>query len=230
MDVIMDHIETDLDSPILVTAKKQTKGRGRRDSTWFSPEGGLYMTYALPMQMKLNLQQIRFLHYATVVGIQQALNEKKSQEILVKWPNDIYHKERKLGGVLIELISLERDILLIGVGINIIRRNSNSNELPQLDIAYLEDIDNEHLESEKIISLLSNFIFRYVNLVLAEEYENLIFIFNENLINIDKIHKFKSKLYKCKGITEKGKLRLEIEGNSHIEIPIDHSDELEVLF
>ncbi len=59
------------------------------------------------------------------VGIAEALAEAGAR-CMVKWPNDIYYVDRKLGGVLVERL---RGHLLIGVGVNV------ENEVPPGGVA-----------------------------------------------------------------------------------------------
>ncbi|OLS32498.1 MAG: Bifunctional ligase/repressor BirA [Candidatus Heimdallarchaeota archaeon AB_125] len=230
MDVILKHLESELDNPILIIAKKQTKGRGRRDSEWFSPTGGLYMTYAFPLLTKPHLHQIRFLHYAAALGVQQVLRKSFSDDVLVKWPNDIYFEKKKLGGILIELVTKNLEYLLLGVGINIVRKDEGSEESKKLDIAFLEDIIQDEIELDKLIKHFSESIFKFVNLTFSIDYKKLTSIYNKNMINMNRKHKFESRAFTCKGISENGMLRLESTDSSHFDIPIDQSTDLTILY
>ncbi len=226
MDVVLDHILEDTAKPILVISNQQTRGRGRYDSAWFSPLGGLYMTYAFPLMSQLNSIQLRFLHYAAALGVQQVLKNIYSVEILVKWPNDIYYKNRKLGGILIELVTKKADFLLLGIGVNISRESDISQNLDCIPAVFLEDIIHHSVKRDDLVKLITESLFSFVNLTIAEDYEKLVSFFNENSLDINRKFEYQSSVFKCIGISETGLLKLESSNHSYIEIQIDQSNNL----
>lgn len=106
---------------LVLRAKAQTLGRGRRERQWLSGEGGSYQTLALADE------QGRFrsglVAVAVGVGIAGAFSEE-DMEVGLKWPNDLYLDSGtangvlvgKLGGILCEHIARH---LLVGVGVNV---------------------------------------------------------------------------------------------------------------
>jgi BirA family biotin operon repressor/biotin-[acetyl-CoA-carboxylase] ligase len=60
------------------------------------------------------------LSLAVAVGAARALAQEATVDIQVKWPNDLYYRERKLGGILVELsgAALGPSAAIVGVGIN----------------------------------------------------------------------------------------------------------------
>lgn len=104
----------------ILLAESQTQGRGRRGKDWCSPLGGdLYMSYKVPFDS--GAKSLQGLSLVVGVAIVEALiTLTGSEELALKWPNDIYYQGRKLGGVLIEMtgdINGDCDAI-IGVGIN----------------------------------------------------------------------------------------------------------------
>lgn len=107
-------------SGVVVLAEGQTSGRGRRGNTWISP-------YAANIYMSVVW---RFNHPATVleglslaigVAVRRAILMSGVEDVGLKWPNDIYANDKKLGGILLEVIgdpSVKADVVL-GVGINV---------------------------------------------------------------------------------------------------------------
>lgn len=97
----------------VVRARSQSAGRGRRGGSWRSGEGGSYQTFVTPAG-RLPAGGAG-LTLAVGVALAEALGAAGAR-CKVKWPNDLYYRDRKLGGVLVERV---REHLLLGVGINV---------------------------------------------------------------------------------------------------------------
>lgn len=100
--------------PAAVTAKRQTFGKGSRDNRWIGYEGNLFLSFAiqlsaLPKDLKLESASIYFSYL-----LKETLAEAGSK-IWLKWPNDLYIEERKIGGVITNLID---DAVICGIGLN----------------------------------------------------------------------------------------------------------------
>jgi len=102
-----------------IVAEGQTQGRGRRGRTWFSQPGtGLWFTTIL--RPPPTHTEISTLSLIVGIAIQKALTELGAQDIGLKWPNDLWAKGRKLGGILLEShFTGENLVVLVGVGINL---------------------------------------------------------------------------------------------------------------
>ncbi len=99
---------------LVVRAARQTQGRGRRDRHWESAPGGSYQTLVVrdPAPPSLGRGGAAI---AVGVGLAETL-AGYGVRAAVKWPNDLYYRERKLGGILTEYL---RGHLLVGVGVNV---------------------------------------------------------------------------------------------------------------
>ncbi|CAH9018205.1 biotin--[acetyl-CoA-carboxylase] ligase [Candidatus Nitrosacidococcus sp. I8] len=100
-------------------AEMQSAGKGQYNRTWISPPiGNIYLSLLWNFY---NTIQLSGLSLAIGVGILRAFEEEGITFLRLKWPNDIILLDfRKLGGILIELISQGNLITaVIGVGINI---------------------------------------------------------------------------------------------------------------
>jgi BirA family biotin operon repressor/biotin-[acetyl-CoA-carboxylase] ligase len=106
----------------LVYADFQTKGRGQGSHTWESEDGAnLLFTMVLfpdfvPADQQFLLSQVAALGVADYLTRCCGLSE-----VSVKWPNDVYYKDRKICGMLLEaqLMNREMEYVLLGVGINL---------------------------------------------------------------------------------------------------------------
>jgi len=91
----------------VIVADTQESGRGRRNSEWVSPLGGLYASIIMKNDTHLPLR--------VGVAVARALREW-SIDALLKWPNDAIAGGRKIAGILIEAMS---DRAIVGIGVNI---------------------------------------------------------------------------------------------------------------
>jgi BirA family transcriptional regulator, biotin operon repressor / biotin---[acetyl-CoA-carboxylase] ligase len=98
----------------VVTAAEQSAGRGRRGRVWSAPAGRalLYSAILRPLAMEHAL-----LPLAVPVAACEAIEGVAPVACRIKWPNDLWIDERKVGGVLIE--ARPPDWAVIGVGINV---------------------------------------------------------------------------------------------------------------
>lgn len=96
---------------LCLRAEAQLAGKGRRGTTWSSPPGGSYQSVGL------GRQAWPWLTLALGVGIAGELGALPgAPRVFVKWPNDLYLAETKLGGILTEVVSGQ---VIAGVGVNV---------------------------------------------------------------------------------------------------------------
>ncbi|MBO5461143.1 MAG: biotin--[acetyl-CoA-carboxylase] ligase, partial [Ruminococcus sp.] len=104
----------------LVTADRQTNGRGRRGRTWISEEcDNIYMSLLLRPEFAPDKAPMLTLVMAYSTAL--ALKKCTGLDTQIKWPNDIVWKGRKLVGILTEmsLKGSEIDYVVVGVGVNV---------------------------------------------------------------------------------------------------------------
>jgi BirA family biotin operon repressor/biotin-[acetyl-CoA-carboxylase] ligase len=101
---------------LCIVAREQTAGRGRQQRVWISPPGaGLYCSILLRPRLELSAWPL--LTLASALAVHDALVEACALDTDIKWPNDIYGRERKLCGILAETVG-ER-ACVVGIGINL---------------------------------------------------------------------------------------------------------------
>lgn len=103
-----------------VMAESQTKGKGQRGNSWESESGKnlTFSTVLYPTALEANKQFI--LSMLAALSCHEALSNY-TDGFSIKWPNDIYWKDKKIGGILIEN-ELEGKYItqsIIGIGLNI---------------------------------------------------------------------------------------------------------------
>jgi BirA family biotin operon repressor/biotin-[acetyl-CoA-carboxylase] ligase len=100
-------------------AEIQSAGRGRRGNSWHSAVGGS-LTFSVLWRFSRGAGALAGLSLAVAVGAARALARAGAADIQLKWPNDLFCRERKLGGILIEISggASGPSAAIVGVGVN----------------------------------------------------------------------------------------------------------------
>jgi BirA family biotin operon repressor/biotin-[acetyl-CoA-carboxylase] ligase len=103
-----------------VFAEAQTKGRGRQGRNWFSPYGGALL-FSCYWHFSQGYQALNGLSLVAGVALAKALCETGLSNVQLKWPNDLYYKDAKLAGILVEVEGRMGDPChcIIGIGLNL---------------------------------------------------------------------------------------------------------------
>ena len=113
-DLCRDECKKQLKS-ILITADKQTAGRGRNQKKWESPSGNISFSYGFFCKKPHNALSL-------LAGLKTTIAVDKifSKGVGLKWPNDLIYKSKKVGGILIESENFEdRFLTIVGIGLNL---------------------------------------------------------------------------------------------------------------
>ena len=109
----------------LVTTEFQTAGRGAGTNTWESERGKNLLFSLVVYPQRLQANQMFALSEVTALAIRDALVAQCSMfnvQCSIKWPNDIYHADKKIVGMLIENDLrgkwVRRSIIGVGVDVN----------------------------------------------------------------------------------------------------------------
>lgn len=109
--------------PVLLVAEDQTAGRGRVGKGWHSRPG-----QSLTFSLGLALAPADWSGLSLAVGI--SLAESLDPQVRLKWPNDLWWQQRKLGGILVETASTGTPdaprTLVVGVGLNVNRPDASA--------------------------------------------------------------------------------------------------------
>ena len=105
----------DKSPPCMLVAKRQSAGVGSRGNLWQSDEGNLFLSFALgvdalPDDLELCSASIYFA-FLMAENLRQ-----KGSKVWLKWPNDFYVGEKKIGGV---ITTKSGENLVCGIGINL---------------------------------------------------------------------------------------------------------------
>ena len=133
--------------------ESQTKGRGRNSKEWQSPKyENIYMSISFSTNQDLKF--FSSFSLVTALSVQKALTKHKF-DTKIKWPNDIYINSKKVGGILIETLSKDKNnIVVVGIGLNVFMK-SNLKIDREWTSLILEN-ESMSIDRNKIISDIAN--------------------------------------------------------------------------
>jgi len=194
----------------LVITANQVAGKGQRGNSWESePEKNLTFSLLLKPTFLVAFEQFN-LNICISLSINNCL-KKFSPYFEVKWPNDIYHGEKKLCGILIQnnLIKNTISSSVVGIGLNVNQKVFESPKATSLRNITGTEIDIDKLFEDLIIEIEKN----YMKLkrgkldVLKTEYlANLYWFSEEHLFKSENGTVFTGRIT---GITSGGKLLID---------------------
>jgi BirA family biotin operon repressor/biotin-[acetyl-CoA-carboxylase] ligase len=163
----------------VITAEKQSAGRGRVGRTWVSRPGGLFFTILEKPQ--LTIADYILVSLVTQIAVVRTVSYFCGKKAYLRWPNDVYINQRKIAGITTE-ISGEGGLiswLSCGVGVNI------NNSTPSLKAVSCQDITGHELSRKEILVKIldeiekvknkfsSNAAYSQGNRALASEWNSL---------------------------------------------------------
>ena len=103
-----------------VLAEHQSAGRGRRGRSFFSPANtGLYLSLILPPHL-CQIEEIQRITMMSAVAVRRAIAALTDSTPSIKWVNDIFINDKKVCGILAEVVSTGNTVngVVVGIGIN----------------------------------------------------------------------------------------------------------------
>lgn len=144
------------DSAVFCLAEQQTAGKGRRGRQWISPFGSnCYIS--LLWRFEEGPASLSGLSLAIGVAVIRALKNQGIYDVGLKWPNDIFWQQKKLGGILLEVSGESNGpcSAVIGLGLNLHLSTDAAAEIDQ-DWTDLHKIvgDSVKLSRNKLLASL----------------------------------------------------------------------------
>ena len=114
---LIEKIQTgELKAPIALVAEVQTAGVGSRENSWIGGEGNLFLSFAIKLDtLPSDLPKASMSIYFSYL-LKEVLAEFGSK-VFLKWPNDFYIENKKIGGTITKI--LKDDILVCSIGLNL---------------------------------------------------------------------------------------------------------------
>ena len=201
---------------LAVIAEEQTAGRGRLQRVWISPKGaGLY--FSILLRPEISVDRWPLITFIAALSVSDALLEACGLRTDIKWPNDLLAGERKICGILAEVVETElgRSVIL-GIGINL-TREAYPKELVGRAVSVAElalrPVDREQV----LAALLRALTRRYVQLqepggasLIIEEWMGRSSYGEGKLVRVTNGDEILTGV--TRGLENDGALRLEIHG------------------
>jgi len=154
--------QDDWPSGAVCLAEQQTAGRGRQGRSWLTPFGAS-LAYSLLWRFAAPPEALSGLSLATGVAVARVLREIGVSEVGLKWPNDVWWRGRKLGGILLESGGVAGDFYVVaGVGLNLAlpRQDAAVIDQPWVDLQEIpgtEPVSRNRLAAALISELVETF-------------------------------------------------------------------------
>lgn len=196
----------------VVWADEQTSGRGQGNNFWES-ETGKNLTFSIILKpCFLKIEQQFFLSKAISLALANFL-QPITGHVFVKWPNDIYWKDKKICGILIENI-VEQNIIrnsIAGIGLNINQEKFLSNAPNPVS---LKNIMKQDYDLEFCLKEILQQIDRFYQLLIDQKFDEINQQYLSCLYRFDEFAEFKTG----KGIFRAKIIRVEDSGELVLEL------------
>jgi BirA family biotin operon repressor/biotin-[acetyl-CoA-carboxylase] ligase len=198
----------------IVRAYSQLSGRGQMGARWSSEDGknllvsfAFYPTFVVP-------RNIFLLNKTYALGVYDYIHSVLGNDVKIKWPNDIYWKSKKLGGILVENTITTTVVTnsILGLGLNVNQLEFPSNLPNPISIGQI--IPGNHNLNSLLNGLSNKVESRYLQLrrgekqTIDEDYKKALFRCEEWAFYEDKKGKFPGRI---KGVDNQGLLKVEDE-------------------
>ena len=198
----------------VVRAFSQFSGRGQMGARWTSEDGknllvsfAFYPTFVVPRNLLL-------LNKTYALGVYDFIKVLLGNDVKIKWPNDIYWKSKKLGGILVENTITTSVVTnsILGLGLNVNQMEFPANLANPISIGQIVPGNHnlEHILNNLCISIEN----RYLQLrrgekqTIDDDYKKALFRCDEWAFYEDKKGKFPGCI---KGVDNQGLLKVEDE-------------------
>ena len=198
----------------VVQTDVQSEGRGQLGTVWISDSGKNLTFSVLVNFLEFKVGNQFFISMAVSLAIQKVLTSYVSNDIVVKWPNDILADNRKIAGILIEnnLSGGHLNRVVIGIGLNV-NQISYPKGIP--NPTSLKILNGKTVDLEKLLDEIVTSIEYYMTIVLHQGFDFLtrlyyakLFRFGEWCIYTDSSGlSFSGKII---GVTHAGMLQVEV--------------------
>lgn len=197
----------------VVLTDKQTDGKGQIGNKWQS-EPYQNLTFSIVLKPTfLKPEQQFILSKIVSLACVETLEHFSEEKFLVKWPNDIYFKDKKLGGILIEntLSGNKISNSIVGIGLNINQEYFEA--LPQA--SSLKNVAERSFDLKEVLTFLLKKIDTYYfqlrqgkTETINQNYLNKLLGYQQKMKFLEKDVSFEAKV---NGVNELGQLVLELE-------------------
>jgi BirA family biotin operon repressor/biotin-[acetyl-CoA-carboxylase] ligase len=179
-----------LSEGVVISADYQTKGRGQVGNVWESEDGKnlLFSMLLFPSSIEANQQFV--LSKMVSLAVTGVLKEE-IDDVFIKWPNDIYWRDKKIAGILIEndLCGSNIQYCVIGIGLNINQESFLSNAPNPVS---LKQITGKTYDREDLLKRIVKRIYMLYIQLLREELNCFDEEYKKSLYRHDGLHEYRA--------------------------------------
>ncbi len=179
------------DDMIVVTAKSQTAGRGQGSNTWESEAGKNLLFSMLVHPHFVDLDRQFVLSMVGALALKDTL-DAYTDAISIKWPNDVYWRDRKISGTLIEtrLAGQMLKDVLFGIGVNINQEVFLSDAPNPVS---LSQITGREMDIDEVLEKFLQTFDKYYGMLEEGQEEIIIKAYHDGLYRKDGLHTYRDK-------------------------------------
>ena len=152
--------QKDLSDGTVIITDHQYQGRGQRGHAWYS-EPGQNLTFSVVLYPTfLSTQQSFALNIVANLAIQHVLALYVPSGLCIKWPNDVYYQNKKIGGVLVENVAGKRKLKtsIMGIGLNVNQTSFTLRTPISLFLICRRNFSLPKLFGQLLVSLENNYL------------------------------------------------------------------------
>jgi BirA family biotin operon repressor/biotin-[acetyl-CoA-carboxylase] ligase len=197
-------------------AKEQTAGKGQRGKSWQMRPG---QSIALSVVLKtdeLRTDQQFYLSMLVALAANDFLKKYIETDTFIKWPNDLYWRDRKAGGILIENVFIGRkwSWAVAGIGINI-NQSRFHGSLP--NPVSLKQITGREYDALELAEHLYKFLLRRLEILSEKLPDKIVKDYNKQLYKLNQTVKLK----KASAVFETTIKGVSLQGHLHTQDAIE---------
>ena len=190
-------------------AREQTAGKGQRGKSWqMQPGQSIAMSLTLKTG-KLKVSHPFCLSMLVALAVNDLFKKYAGKETFIKWPNDLYWRDRKAGGILIETVfkGTEWKWSVVGIGLNI-----NQSQFPKSlpNPVSLKQITGNDYDAIELAGILHELVMKRVEEFVAGSTDKIAKEYNRCLYKKDETVRLKkaNAVFKTtiKGVSLQGQL------------------------
>ena len=175
-------------------AHEQTSGKGQRGKSWATERGlNIMLSIVLKPDFLKPFQQFQ-LSASVAVATHRFFNSLASEPLKIKWPNDLYWGDQKLGGILIENIITTTpgggnwDWAVVGIGINVNQTNFAADLKNPVS---LKQMTNKSFDQVALAKGLCTSIDHFYRMLMTKQANAILEMYNQDLYKKDEVVKLK---------------------------------------
>lgn len=173
-------------------ALEQTAGRGQRGKTWHTNPGENIVVSLVIEPGVYNISKAFELNWAVSLAARQLLENHTNGDVSIKWPNDIYWRDRKAAGILVENCFRGQNwtAAVVGMGMNI-----NQTHFPETDKkpVSLRQITGKEADPLEMVKVFFHLLETELKRMRSEGAAPLLEAYNANLYMRDQQVKLKQE-------------------------------------